>query len=280
MDNKRNKLINYDYALHSDFLIHWTGQDFDDNQWFESDKLETNEDLTEKYFKRLYDILKYGIWMTSDNETPIYFNKLLLNLPSTPKCCFTELKLSESRQHAKMYGRLGIGFKRPFVFKRFGRPVIYYGYNKNDTNDIFLKQCHRELSNKDLINFFKPMNSTPKKNYDLYRESEWRILYFDELKELLKKGLIVDPRDVANTKANNYFKQLNQDDQNKLKYLIPLDKWFSMIIYPSHQVKAKAQNDDTISAFIKEIKIRNGEPPTVENSDWPIELYLDACRNF
>src|SRR4030042_1175833 len=112
--------MNYDYAIHSDFLIHWTGIDIDrvyDQQWYQSDKSETNKscDVTGKYFKRLHDILQFGIWMTPENESTLCFNNTSINVPPTPRSCFTELKLSESRQHAQNYGRLGIGVKRPFA---------------------------------------------------------------------------------------------------------------------------------------------------------------------
>ena len=277
--------MNYDYAIHSDFLIHWTGKDIDkeyDQQWYQSDISKTNKscDVTGKYLKRLYDILQFGIWMTSEKDPPFCFNGISIDVPLTPKCCFTELKLSESRQHARQYGRLGIGFKRFFVFDRFGRPVVYYGSNKNKSNDIFLKHCTQEITDKNLLNFFKPMNSSPKLNYDFYSESEWRIIYFEEL---LKQGLIKDPRDSKNIKEYAYYQKLTPDEQTKLKYLIPLNAWFAMIIYPSHDVKNDAQQSSTykIRSEIERIKNNsNDQAYKIEGTNWPIELNLDACRNF
>jgi hypothetical protein len=277
--------MNYDYAIHSDFLIHWTGKDIDslyDQQWYESDRSRTNKnfDVTDKYLKRFYDILQYGIWMTSEDESPFCFNDISFKVPSTPKSCFTELKLSESRKHARQYGRLGIGFKRPFVFKRLGRPVIYYGFHKDNSKDIFLRQCTQDLKDNNLLNFFKPMNSTTLLNYDFYSESEWRIIYFESL---LKDGLIKNPRDSKNAKEYEYFKKLTSDEQNKLKYLIPLDGWFTMIIYPSLDVKNESQFGSTykIRSEIERIKnAPNGHAYKVEGVNWPIELNLDSCRNF
>jgi hypothetical protein len=40
------------------------------------------------------------------------------SIPSIPKVCFTELKISESRNHARRYGRLGIGL-RPSDWRHF-----------------------------------------------------------------------------------------------------------------------------------------------------------------
>lgn len=276
--------MSLDYAIHSDFLIHWTGKDIDneyDKQWHESEKSETKKscNVTEKYLKRLLDILNYGIWMTLENDSPSCINGTSIKVPPTPMSCFTELKLSESRQHAKQYGRLGIGFKRPFVLRRFGRPVVYYGFNKDKKKDKFLEQCIQQLEDKNLLNFFKPMSGGKKLNYGFYAESEWRILYFEEL---LTKGLIKNPRDPTNVKEYSYFQKLTSDEQDKLRFLIPLDKWLSIIIYPSHDVKDRAQHElhDTMRDIIKEIKKTNRSQITVENLDWPIELYLDACRNF
>lgn len=276
--------MNYDYAVHSDFLIHWTGKDIDsvyDQQWHQSDKSNTNKncDVADRYLKRLYDILQFGIWMTEENDPPFCFNGTSIPVPPTPKACFTELKLSESRKHARQYGRLGIGVKRPFVFTRFGRPVVYYG--SDPANDIFFKHCTQKLADKNLLNFFKPMNSTTTLNYDFYSESEWRILYFEELLNK-KQKLVIDPRDSQNTKEHAYFQSLKPNEQAKLKYLIPLDGWFAMIIYPSLDVKNKAQQDKkhNIQTEIKKIKELPDQGNRVEGGNWPIEVDLDACRNF
>lgn len=204
--------------------------------------------------------------------------------------CFTELKLSESRKHAKQYGRLGIGVKRYFLFDRWGRPLIYY---RRNVSDKFLEGCWSNLKDMKLLNFFKRMNrSDDDLTYDLYVESEWRILFF---KELLEKELIIDPQDTQNKKENNYFMELSPEEQAKIKYLIPLNGWFAMIIYPSLDVKntaqkyIKEQNKNTgeteyklndIQKEIKKIKSLNDNANRVEGGNWPVEVDLDACRNF
>ena len=304
--------MNFDYAIHSDFLIHWTGKDIDDEydkQWYESDKSKTNKncDVTGKYIKRLRDILKYGLWMTEKQEGSICFDGTSVSIPKTPSTCFTELKLSESRKHAKLYGRLGIGVKRHFLFDRWGRPLIYYLREKLK-NDIFIETCTSALNtaddeneNKNLLNFFKPMNSSDTlKNYDLYSESEWRIIYFKKLLSIIvsknsnntnERMAIIDPR----KEKLAYFNNLTCEEQKKLKYLIPLDCWLAMIIYPSLDVKNEAQKyikenkkngeikyklNDT-QKEIKRIKdLPNVEGKKIEGGNWPIEVDLDACRNF
>lgn len=275
--------MNFDYAIHSDFLIHWTGKDIDneyDKPWYESDKSKIDKTCTDLYIKRLRDILKFGLWMTEEDA------KDFPEMPTIPKTCFTELKLSESKKHAKSFGRLGIGVKRLFLFDRNGRPVAYY-LKERKKDDIFLNNCIKDLQDKTLGNFFKPMNSVGKPlTYDLYAESEWRILFFEEL---LKKGLIKDPCDSNNKREHEYFESLTPKEQDKLKYLIPLDGWFAMIIYPSLDVKNKAQQDISVGIRgeierIKEIGKQENEirdhANRVEGRNWPIEMDLDACRNF
>lgn len=277
--------MNFDYAIHSDFLIHWTGKYLDEKdsngelKWCKQkkDKSETNKKEIRSYIKRLRDILQFGLWMTAEQENPLDKDRVLV--PNTPKTCFTELKVSESRKHARRYGRLGIGVKRNYIFDRFGRPLIYFRRDKLK-KDLFFKKCTLDFKDKNLLNFFKPMNSSSTLNYDLYSESEWRIIYFEEL---LSKGLIVDPRDPQNTDEYSYFHSLTKEEQDKLRYLIPLDGWFAMIIYPSLKVKNKAQQDDSTTGIkqqIKRIKDLKDDGNRVEGNNWPIEVDLDACRNF
>ena len=108
--------MNFDYAVHSAFLIHWTGKDIDsedDQHWYRSAKSKTSKYCTEAYIERLKNILKYGLWMTEEQKDDLYFgHNDAIKIPTIPQTCFTELKLSESRKHARRYGRLGIGVKR------------------------------------------------------------------------------------------------------------------------------------------------------------------------
>ena len=281
----------YDYAIHSDFLIHWTGKDIDvahQPTWYDNHHhSKTTPNVDDHYLNRLRDILTYGLWMTNEGERKFRVGSREITIPATPQCCFTELKVSESRRHAACYGRLGIGIKRPFLFERFGRPLAYFGFGEQSHNDRFLEACLQDLRDKRLMNFFKPMNNDPRKlTYELYAESEWRILFYDEL---LQSRKIIDPRDTANTKEHAYFNSLVPEQQNKLKYLIPLDGWFAMIIYPSLTTKNHAQwdSDYAIPKQIRRIKsdptdhgnrVEGLKSPTRGN--WPVEVGLDACRNL
>lgn len=153
-----------------------------------------------------------------------------------------------------------------------------------------LEACAENLADKALLNFFKPMNTSSKKLvYDLYGESEWRVVFFEKLLRT-DPQLIIDPRDPRNEAHHAYFKGLSDVEQEKLHYLIPLNGWFAMIIYPSLTVKNLAQWDrgsGGVFELITEIKMRVGDHGnTVEGlqkkgpGNWPIEVDLDACANF
>ncbi|MFZ0545322.1 MAG: hypothetical protein WAM60_07780 [Candidatus Promineifilaceae bacterium] len=275
----------YDYAVHSDFLIHWTGKDLDESHdpcWIDSDKSNTDSNvaLNEAYLERLRNILRFGLWLTEEDELILPLPGGKVSIPNIPKTCFTELRLSESRKHASRYGRLGIGVKRPYVFRRFGRPLAYFGFNTASQEDVFLQACAQDLQDKRLLNFFKPMNTSLPLEYDLYAESEWRILFFEEL---LKERRLIDPRDEKKADSYEYFKKLSAAEQQKLRYLAPLDGWFQVIIYPSLRIKNLAQQDTSygIREEISRIKERsNDHGNRVEGGNWPMEMDLDACRNF
>lgn len=202
-----------------------------------------------------------------------------------PCTCFTELKLSESRKHARRYGRLGIGLKRGFVFARHGRPVAYFP-SAHDMEwvrkDMFLRECAGKIEPQ-MMHFFQPMNSEDKLNYDLYSESEWRIVFRKEMLGRSKSGEVdraVDPRD-PNSESSSYLQSLGLDRQSKLKYLVPVDGWLAVIIYPSLAIKAMAWESQAVRELIRSIKANQcNRPNRVERGNMPVEMDLDLCRNF
>ena len=103
------------------------------------------------------------------------------------------------------------------------------------------------------------------------------------MQELLDRKLLVDPRDPSNREAHDYFGTLTDEQQEKVKYLAPLDGWFQVIIYPSLAIKNLAQKDasERIRQQIKRIKDDpKDQGNRVEGGNWPMEMDLDACRNF
>lgn len=264
MQNYTND-VGFDFAIHSDFLIHWTGKDFEPEEGWDNDVYSRTNDqkLTESYINRLRDILKYGFWMTED---PFNYPELEM-AAKVPQTCFTELKLSQARKHARKFGRLGIGVKRPYLFRRGGRPVVYYGFGTGNLSvtDPFLEHCKAELPDKRLLNFFKPMNSTNILNYDLYSEAEWRILFTDHK----------TTKSVCPEAKPEYYNQLTDTQKARLKYLLPVDNWLGIIIYPSLRVKKAVSQNEEIRELIQNIISKS-----FERDVWPIEVDLDACRNF
>ena len=110
-------------SAHSDILIHWTGSDIDAQVVPETQK-------SDLYFDRLKSILKFGLWVKKPREPEkIRVNNIEISKPDIARTCFTELKLSSSEDHANLYGKLGIGVKRYFLFDRLGAPINYCQFN-------------------------------------------------------------------------------------------------------------------------------------------------------
>ena len=276
--------------IHSDFIIHWTGKDIDnlDN----STKKENNQ----LYLERLRDILKYGLWMTKDKEeTFVIIDGEKIKRPNVARTCFTELRLSKAHAHAGEFGCLGIGFKRFFLFDRLGSPLVYYHpIRRSWFFPPFIPS--QNINNLYLLCFLKSMAKKTQKNYWQYKyfdESEWRIIYSEDIRKLLlanrelffKKckidivSLFKNPKNKNNRELNEYYNGLNGD--KKPDYLLLLDAWFSMIIYPNITVKNRAKEDKEIQELIKMIKAKDTPGcPYYERKNHPIEVNLNACKNF
>lgn len=286
--------------VHSDFLVHWTGLDIDnqyDPYWEQKNDPKLNKKIIEPYIERLKNIMEYGLWMTSsDNDQPLFCKeeKEEVKRESFYRTCFTELKLSEARVHAKRFGRLGIGVKRPFVMEKRGAPVIYYQENwrncffasfenkKNGKRSIpvdawwayYLKSMNEGKANSGYINY---------KNFD---ESEWRVIFSEKTRKLFGKIDGIKCFDSSDKKFSEYLSKWEVPKSKKPQYLLPLDKWFSIIIYPSLYVKVAAESNCCIRKCIEKIKSKlpKGKNPVssaaFEPYSKPFEIDLDACRNF
>ena len=331
-----------DYATHPNLLVYWTGSDIDDKyhpEWRDRNSSETDPEhvveqervyaptstcppmqrqqeqrkrqaaveLEKRYLDRLRSILKNGLWMTHPTEPEVseLTCRLGLGVPScgVARVCFTELRLSHARTHAKQYGRLGIGVKPPFVLDRGGRPVLYYGNKGQGKRDAFLQWCYgfpRKERDAHLAHFLKQMRGKQVRGYnkgapyEFYEESEWRIVYTDtdnavhaaargcpSSKEVCH-GCVVSPRP-----GEAYLAGLPSEERAKahldLQYLLPLDGWLSCIIYPSVSLKRQALEDDKIRCEIRRIKHDpncRANKCEVERGNWPVEIDLDLCRNL
>lgn len=275
-------------TIHSDFLIHWIGKDIDkklDKDWNpEKPSSRMAEEVVKAYIDRLENTLKFGLWMKESNTSEILkINGNEFDKPKVARTCFTELKLSEVRKHAQKFGRLGIGLKRYYVFDRLGGPMHYL---QPDTENLFFPPyLSFSDTDKELISFFKPMCSKRHLTYDLFSESEWRIIYSENIKDKIKDKcpdrlrLFVDPRKTEDKELLDFYNNIEGDEP---KYLLPLDALLSIIIYPSPEVKNAARNNSEIQEAIKEVKSKETIKgcPKYEKEMWPIEVDLDACSHF
>lgn len=284
---------------HSDFIIHWTGIDIDrahDPEWYNNHSSKTDQETTAAYIARIKGTLKYGLWMTSDTTDEYIKNSSGSHKrPIVARTCFTELRLSEARNHAARFGRLGFGFKRFFLFDRLGAPMNYFIPHR--PNWFMPPLSGSNISNSNYSScFLKPMTVQSKDRsleYKYFDESEWRIIYSEDIKEHLEK--------VGMDEVNKYF--IPQNDMNdsgffeylKLSseskwpsYLIPFKSniWFAIIIYPSLSVKVEAEADEEIRQLIEQFKpckpsnVNYCEGARAEKYNKPIEINLDSCRNF
>lgn len=242
--------------------------------------------LEDEYLRRLRDILKFGLWMTKDVQPEkIEVNRIEHELPQIPRTCFTELKLSESRRHAFKFGRLGVGFKRPFLSKRCGQPMHYV--NTIGSNLSFPPYVEEELLKERRYAFFKNMSPEHDLTYDFYSESEWRIIFDPQIDQ----NYFINPRGdlekefrkytYKNTTIDEFKRYCTRCQDSRLQYLVPLDGWLAMIIYPSPEVKNRIK-DFGIPKLIENIKLCNTHPisPLYEQEMMPVELDLDLCNHF
>jgi len=267
-------------SAHSDILIHWTGSDIDGLDISDSER----NDL---YFDRLKSILRFGLWMRKPKDRgKIEVNGIEVNKPDIARTCFTELKLSSSEDHAKLYGRLGIGVKRYFLFDRLGAPINYCQFN---TNSLFFPPFSdaitRDASGEELLSFFKHMCSGRPLKYDLYNESEWRIVFSENIRTKLmdngrvdRANLFVNPATSDKTDIKDYYSQLPPD--RRPEYLIPLDPWVAIIIYPNLKTKTRSVECPTIRGMLKDVAMRPTVTGCPERGCYPMELDLAACKHF
>jgi len=260
-------------SAHSDILIHWTGQDIEED----SSHFSSRDDA---YIQRLKDILRFGLWMRKQrNSELLVVNGQTMPKPQVPRICFTELKLSMSQDHASLYGALGVGVKRYYIFDRLGGPVHYCQF---ETQNIFFPPYSDVIKdNEELLSFFKHMCSQRPLNYDLYNESEWRIVLTERLLSKMppdRSALFINPGAALDGDIKQYYSKLPAD--KRPDYLIPLDPWLAVIIYPNLNVKKRSIEDAEIRSLLKKISHRSTVTGCPERGHYPMEIDLGACKHF
>ena len=272
---------------------------------FESAHLYANDkkygqNVVDEFLQRLKNILQYGLWMTKHRGKDDKIREF--PKPKVSRVCFTELKISDSLLHADKFGPMGIGFKRLFVTNRHGSPVFYipaggfhpiisetsnwYNPNNKKLKDIKPEDVDERFA------LFKDMSSGECAQgyitYDLYDESEWRILFSENIKEKLpcnKQKYFIDPIDPScETKYKDFYKSLGNNF--KPDYLVPVDEWLSLIIYPNLQIKNASFDDEDIRKLLKQLKNPNENKmiaehvPPDEARNFPIEVAIGDLKNI
>ncbi len=249
-------------TIHSKFLVHWTGKNIN------PDNREMNDSLRKEYIDLLKDDLYKGLCMNPGKET-IYGKD---NKPITAeiaRVCFTEIKLTQTEEHAKQYGRLGIGFNRDFVLEREGNPVFYV---QNGEKGHIIENFHvlrnwmgqlpfdtvvSEIKVSEIINvlamisgYLKNMSCRDENELKYYDEMEWRIVHITRLEG-----------------PDNYIQDIGETKEGKKKYRLKVSpKDVRLIVFPDSGTLRLAMKDEKISEYF--------------NSYMPTLIALDDCKNF
>lgn len=151
------ELIVHRKPSHSDYLIHWTGDDI--AKTFGLTRVAEpryEQDVVDAYLERLYNILRFGLWLKKSKEPGVIeVSNQKIKKPNVPRLCFTELKVSDSILHARKFGALGIGVKRYYLFNRLGGPMHYV----HKTPNLFLPPLgdafNENSENYELLSFLR-----------------------------------------------------------------------------------------------------------------------------
>ncbi len=226
--------------IHSKILVHWTGKKDIENQ-----PIPTQ---TQLYIQRLQDYYQNGMFMKSTTE-PTTRHRQLKYLP---RLCFTEIRLSQAKDHAYKYGKLGIGFSREFILDRGGRPVIYIPFEPQDGSlERSLTQALDASKGNDKIHkpmisvhsFIKRMmDDTGEEHFD---EMEWRIVYDD------------------NPNYRKFFTKGKEVGVFRFNFL-PGD--VKIIVFPDEDARNASFDDKIIKEFFSQ--------------HTPITVTIDDCENF
>jgi hypothetical protein len=234
--------------LHTDFLVHWTGKEFHKPPFAPLDDKLRNE-----YVETLIRILENGLEMRVGTEKIYDLNNKLLET-FISRVCFTEIKLSQARTHAKRYGSMGIGVNRDFVLRNYGNPVFYLKSGESNvavnanlvleflkSNDSYSKIL---LEYRTLLAYFKNMNDPGKNDLQYYDELEWRVTHLPRLEG---EGKIT----VIDRTKHLYMLKLNRDD-------------VKVLVFPDEQTKTMAFEDPRFPELVNK----------------PICLTIKDCENF
>lgn len=138
--------------VHKQQLFHWIGNDIDAD--LRARKI-TAQHAREKYLAYLKDDIQNGLPV----KQPKFPEKLACGdievVLDHPVACFTEWALSDSRPHSSRYGRMALGFSKPWAIKHGGQPVAYFSHIQKG---LFLKNA---VALYDFLSTLKQMAPCP-----------------------------------------------------------------------------------------------------------------------
>lgn len=129
-------------TIHDSMLFRWMGYDIEkpelkDQPAPRREKLTVKPKLTDDhvkvYLNRLRDALNPKIGLKVSAYSVADAVGKISPIIENPKPClfFTEQAAGDPEEHWRLYGRLGFGFSKRFIFNCGGRPVIYAGGGKD-----------------------------------------------------------------------------------------------------------------------------------------------------
>jgi hypothetical protein len=178
-----------------------------------------------------------------------------------------------------------------FLVKAGGKPLNYI----HEPSPQQIINAISKLSDQDKI-FYKNMSPEEDMNFDYYSESEWRLVYRDDF-----KSSFIDPKDQTKIDHHAFYNNLLRENKRTPDYLIPLNFWLAVIIYPCPAVKILAEQDEEIRQLIaktrckgidqyknvfqqekgKQEKLKNLAACSVgESFMMPMEIDLDTMSHF
>jgi hypothetical protein len=128
--------------IHDSMLFRWTGYDIEKPE-LKAKPAPRRKELTVKpeltdahvkdYLDRLRDALNPKIGLKVSAYSDVDAVGKIRPIIKHPKPClfFTEQAAGDLEEHWRLYGRLGFGFSKRFIFDCGGRPVIYAGGGKD-----------------------------------------------------------------------------------------------------------------------------------------------------
>lgn len=228
-------------GIHSETLVHWTGKtDFEDQGFADHVKAL-------KYVERLKDDYQNGLYVKRTEEEATLRGMIIKRFF---RICFTEIRLSQAKTHADLYGKLGIGFTRDFIMNKGGRPVIYVPFDadiclmEDSLRSAYEKSAGNEDVHKELLWLLahvKRMSDERKREY--YEEMEWRLLFHKDYNRA-------------------HFTEVNEK-VCRLKFS-PAD--VKIIIFPSEETQRTALSNNDMKEFFSQ--------------HTPSMVTLDNCRDF